>query len=50
MKSLFEKELRWFSGPAASGSGADGVQELSLSNYDRHLRELEERSGRLFLP
>ena len=50
MKSLFENVLRWFSSPTASDSGADGVQGLSLSDYDRRLRELDERSGRLFLP
>ncbi len=50
MKNLFEKVLRWFSSPTASGSGAHGAQEFSLSYYDRRLRELEERSGRLFLP
>jgi len=49
MKNLFESVLRWFSGPRTSG-GAHGVRGPSLSDYDRRLRELEERSGRLFLP
>ncbi len=50
MKSFFESVFTWFSSPTAGGSGGHGVQGLSLSNYDRRLRELEERSGRLFLP
>jgi hypothetical protein len=49
MKNLFESVLRWFSGPRTSG-GVHGVRGPSLSDYDRRLRELEERSGRLFLP
>ena len=49
MKNLFESVLRWFSGPSTSG-GAHGVRGPSLSDYDRRLRELEERLGGLFLP
>lgn len=49
MKSLFENVLRWFSSPTTSG-GADDALAPSVSDYDRRLRELAERSGRLFLP
>jgi hypothetical protein len=50
MKNFFEGVFRWFSNPATSSGGADGVRGRSMSDYDRRLRELEARSGKLFLP
>ena len=47
MKNFFQSVLRWFSSPTTSGSGAG---DAHLSDYDRRLRALEERAGRLFLP
>jgi hypothetical protein len=49
MKSFFENVFRWFSSSTTSG-GADGVRGPGVSDYDRRLRELEARSGKLFLP
>jgi hypothetical protein len=50
MESWFERVLRWFSSPTAGSSGVDDARRVGLSDYERRLRELEERSGQLFLP
>lgn len=50
MSNVLAAVLRWFS---ASPNGADGRGEgrgLPADDYDRRVRELEERAGRLFLP
>lgn len=49
MKNFLEGVLRWFSSPTTGGD-ADAVHEPNVSDYDRRLRELEARSGKLFLP
>ena len=50
MNSFFGTVLGWLATATSRASNADGAQGFGLSDYDRHLRELEERSGRLFLP
>jgi hypothetical protein len=50
MKNFFESVLSWFSSPTTSGGGTDSVRGPNVSDYDRRLRELEARSGKLFLP
>ena len=50
MSNVLAAVLRWFS---ASPNGRDGRGEghgLAADDYDRRVRELEERAGRLFLP
>ena len=47
MKDLYESLVRWFSRPFM---GTLGVHGLDTTDYERRMRELEERSGRWFLP
>ncbi|HTS52834.1 MAG TPA: hypothetical protein VMH26_06135 [Burkholderiales bacterium] len=50
MKTFFEDVFKWLSWPTAGSGNADGVRRPNVSDYDRRLRELEARSGKLFLP
>jgi hypothetical protein len=49
MKQWFGAMFRWLS----TATGRDGPAEtrtMRVSDYELHLRQLDERAGRLFLP
>ena len=49
MKNVLAAVLKWFSA-SPRGDGAGEERGVPSGDYDRRVRELEQRAGRLFLP
>jgi hypothetical protein len=49
MKHWFGMMFCWLS-TASRPDGSAETKVTRISNYERHLRRLDERAGRLFLP
>lgn len=50
MSNVLTAVLKWFSVLPHSAEGPGEGRGVRTSEYDRRLRELEARAGRLFLP